>query len=82
MQSRQNMNEIIDKYETTIKSCLMMRMKTQTMLLSATRAIDPRLQASLSQAKSKENFEEVAKSLKEVKINYGVENSTSPSETI
>ena len=76
------MNEIIDKYETTIKSCLMMRMKTQRMLLSATRAIDPRLQASLSQAKSKENFEEVAKSLKEVKINYGVENSTSPSETI
>ena len=76
------MNEIIDKYETTIKSCLMMRMKTQRMLLSATRAIDPQLQASLSQVKSKENFEEVAKSLKEVNINYGVEYSTSPSETI
>ena len=60
----------------------MMRMKTQRMLLSATRAIDPRLQATLSQVKSKENFEEVAKSLKEVKINYGVEYSTSPSETI
>ena len=76
------MNETIDKYETTIKSCLMMRMKIQRMLLSATRAIDPRLQASLSRVKSKENFEEVAKSLKEVKINYGAENSTSPLETI
>ena len=77
------MNEIIDKYETTIKSCLMMRMKTQRMLLSATRAIDPRLQASLSQVKSKENFEEAAKYLNEVKMDYDVKNSTSPSgETI
>ena len=62
------MNDITNKYEDLIKSCLMLRMKTLTMIKSATISLDPRLQTILSEVKSKDNFDEVVEYLREVNI--------------
>ena len=74
------MKDIINQYEDLVKSCLMMRMKTLTMIKSATMSLDPRLQTILSEVKSKDNFDVVANYLREVNID-DVENQTTVKES-
>ena len=74
------MNDITNKYEDLIKSCLMLRMRTLTMIKSATISLDPRLQTILSEVKSKDNFDEVVEYLREVNID-DLENQTKDEES-
>ena len=75
------MNDIINQYEDFVKGSLMMRMKTVTMIKSATMSLDPRLQTILSEVKSKDSFDVLINYLREVNID-DMENQTTVKESI